>query len=140
MANENFNLTKIDPDNYLYDLNSSSHGIYVSTCDLRTINSPTSSSNNLVFLHVNCRSIFNKVHEILIPIEMSHAKVIAVTETWVDQTNNDDISIPGFSFICVPRNGKRGDGVEFFIHQNLNFSIISPNQITLSFEYLFVKL
>ena len=80
--------------------------------------------NDISFLHINCRSLTNKIHDINILNNRIKAKIIAVTETWLNDSNCDSICIPGYSFIATSRSEKTGGGVGFFIHQDIVFSSI----------------
>ena len=91
------------------------------------------------FLHINCRSLSNKLHDIIILNNNIKAKIIDVTETWLS-SDSKSIFIPGYSFISACRSGKRGGGVGFFIHQDLHFSPINLSFNFSSFEGLFVRL
>ena len=55
------------------------------------------------FLHINRRSLSNKLHDIIILNNNIKATIIAVTETWLS-SDSKSIFIPGYSFISACRS------------------------------------
>ena len=66
------------------------------------------------FLHMNRRSLSNKLQGIIILNKHVKAKVIAVTEICLGDYS-ESISNPGYSFLSVCLSGKKGVGVGFFL-------------------------
>ena len=64
--------------------------------------------HKLSFLHINCRSISNKVQDIITLNSLMKAKIIAVTETWLNPDTSESIFIPDYSFNSVYRCSGRG--------------------------------
>ena len=91
--------------------------------------------NAISFLHINCRNLPNKIHYINILNNSRKAKIIEVTETWLNDSNCDSICIPGYSFIATSRSEKRGGGVGLSIHQDIVFKFAAS-----TFEKMFVSL
>ena len=76
----------------------------------------------LHFVHLNARSILPKMEELDILALSTKAAIIAVTETWLDNTICDnDVCIPGYSIQRKDRN-REGGGVCIFIRNNINFN------------------
>ena len=86
------------------------------------------------------RGLKIKFHDINILNNRIKAKIIAVTETWLNDSNCDSICIPGYSFIATSRSEKRGGGVGFFIHQDIVFSSTKHHFAAATFENMFVNL
>lgn len=71
----------------------------------------------LTILYANCRSILPKIDH-LEPAHSPH--LIAICETWLDETiSNDKLFIPDFS----RDRDRHGGGIAMFIHESLSFSI-----------------
>ena len=51
-----------------------------------------------------------------------------ISETWLDNSNDDIFNIPGYKFISNNRQHKRGGGVGLFIKDDLNFKLRSDLQ------------
>ena len=96
--------------------------------------------HELSFLHINCRSISNKVQDIITLNSLMKAKIIAVTETWLNPDTSESIFIPDYSFNSVCRCSGRGGGVGLFIHYSIQFSSLTVPLDVTTFEHLFVKL
>ena len=76
----------------------------------------------LHFVHLNARSILPKMEELDILAHSTNATIIAVTETWLDNTICDnEVCIPDYSIQRKDRN-REGGGVCIFIRNNINFN------------------
>ena len=74
------------------------------------------------FFHLNTRSLLPKMSEVKLFASKSRAKVIMITETWLDHTVTDrEIGIPEFSVIRKDRN-RQGGGVCIYFHSSLAFN------------------
>lgn len=79
-------------------------------------------SKGLHFLHVNARSLIPKLSELKILVNKSKAAVLAISETWLDNSVTDsEINIPGYSVVRKDRN-REGGGVCIYINSNLAFN------------------
>ena len=96
--------------------------------------------HELSFLHINCRSISNKVQDIITLNSLMKAKIIAVTETWLNPDTGESIFIPDYSFNSACRCSGRGGDVGLFIHHTIQFSSLTVPLNVTTFEDLFVKL
>ena len=79
----------------------------------------------LSFLHLNCRSIINKISEITMLLNLLPVDLLAITESWLNHSNSDQVCIPGYSFVGECRQTGRGGGVGFFIKSHIKFEIMS---------------
>lgn len=93
-------------------------------------------------MHINCRSLYNKINELKLLTKKFKANIIALTETWLEAELANIISIPEYTLVHKARNkATRGGGVGFMIKNDLNFEEIeihSPEITT--FEYIAIKI
>ena len=83
----------------------------------------------LHFVHLNVRSILQKIPELRILFKRKNLAVIAFTETWLnDSVNNEEINIDGYKVIRNDRSSGHGGGVCLYIRNNLAFNVISEMQ------------
>ena len=76
----------------------------------------------LHFIHANTRSIFRKLPELKIISKETNAAVIAITETWLDDSYTDAcVSIDGYNIIRRDRVGHAG-GVCAYIREDLAYN------------------
>ena len=100
------------------------------------------SNDKCSLLHINCRSIINKLQDIQMLTEQCDANIIALPETWLNVGNENSVSIKGYNFVSKCSVVSRGGGVGFFVSDNISFKIIdlvSLNIIVTSFEILLLK-
>ena len=77
----------------------------------------------LHFIHANVRSLFHKMSEIRHISRVTNAAVIAITETWLDDSYTDDsVSIDGYSIRRRDREGHAG-GVCIYIRNDIAFNL-----------------
>ena len=79
-------------------------------------------TKGLHLIHANARSLRHKIPELNIIIQRTNASVVAVTETWLDDSiTNAEIAIEGYS---IQRNDRNtiGGGVCLYIRNNLSFN------------------
>ena len=112
--------------------------------------SDVKSHKGLRLIHINCRSIVNKIDEIRYVFE--GVDILACTETWLyDAIPNYMIDIPSMDLFRYDRNTKsRGGGVACYISRNLkiNVSVVPTLShcdtnieiLTLKCVYLFGKI
>ena len=76
----------------------------------------------LHFLHINIRSLIPKLPELRHLVYETKAAVIAISESWLDETISDgDIRVDGYSVLRRDRN-RNGGGVLVFIKDGLAFN------------------
>ena len=96
-------------------------------------------SSSLSLLHINARSMLNKINsiEFLINSISFDFNIIAITETWETESNSSLLKLPGFVKVSKARkNNENGGGVALFLKEDLKF--IQKDIITDSFESLFI--
>ena len=77
----------------------------------------------LHFIHANARSLFNKMSEIRLLSRKTNAAVIAVTETWFDNSHTDSsVGIDGYCILRRDRKG-HGGGVCVYIREDIPFNV-----------------
>ena len=84
--------------------------------------------NEINIMHLNCRSLkFNNLQINTLILSVKHKlSIIAVTETWLNERNQNMYQIPGYTFFSLVRQvKKRGGGVGFYVKDTLNCSIKS---------------
>ena len=76
----------------------------------------------LNFIHVNIRSLRNKITELSIIANKTGASIVAVSETWLDSTFTDtEITLPGYNVQRKDRNAL-GGGVCLYVKDNLAYN------------------
>ena len=68
--------------------------------------------------------------------------VLAITETWVKESNVNDLSFEGYNFVSNHRTDKIGRGVGLFIDQNFSYKILPEFNVSYAniIESLFVEI
>lgn len=133
------NCPDIDPDcNYFNDLT------YNTTySSLPPDSTQFTQSPSLSIMHLNCRSILNKLDEIKDLLTRLPVTVLALTETWLTDNEDDLINIPGYQFLSKPRYKCRGGGIAFLIKHETPFEVLGnlvETSAVSSFEGLFIRL
>ena len=119
----NYDFTDIDPDlNLMDDFNLISKTIFPDKLlDIMP------KINNFYFslLHINARSLFNKLTLIQLLIDQCGIdfSLIGVSETWLDPSSETLVSLPGYKFVCNNRRNRTGGGVGFFVKDGIHFVI-----------------
>ena len=87
-------------------------------------NDRNSFSNNLSFLHLNIRSIKNKIDNFSNFLGRLNIKfpVIGISETWLDDSFHC-VDIPGYNFLHKHRNNRTDGGVALYLADYLNFKL-----------------
>jgi hypothetical protein len=76
----------------------------------------------LHFLHLNARSVLSKLTDLRQIARTSHPAVLAVSESWLDDSITDEeIKIDGYSIVRRDRN-RNGGGVCAYITNNIAFN------------------
>ena len=119
---------------------------YLSSKDANSLLFNTSNENsNFSVLCLNIRSLsnlknFSKLEGLLSSLTLAPS-LIAITETWLKPNYSESIvNLPGYSFISNPRIQTRGNGVGFYVKDNLVYSTrLDLNRMEeKSFESLFI--
>jgi endonuclease/exonuclease/phosphatase (EEP) superfamily protein YafD len=94
-------------------------------------------------IHINARSLkknFNELENLLARIP-NKLTAIAITETWLNESNQTVFSLPGYNFVSKCRTSKTGGGVGIFLSTDYSFTIRNDlSFIASSIECLFVEL
>ena len=79
------------------------------------------TENKLSFLHLNIRSIRNKFDALLNYLHLLIRKfsIIALTETWLNDMDDDNFKIHGYNLTKVNRQNKGGGGICIFTREKL---------------------
>lgn len=87
----------------------------------------------------NVRSLKNKFHEIeTLPKTENNPDIIALTETWLNPTNENLYQIANYEAIYNSRTS-RGGGIVLYVKQNINYKILLNKTIN-SVEILTILL
>jgi Reverse transcriptase (RNA-dependent DNA polymerase)/Endonuclease/Exonuclease/phosphatase family len=93
-------------------------------------------------LHVNSRSLQKNYGELLnlIHIAETNFDIVAVTETWLTDQNDQLYQIPGYNFVNIHRTGKVGGGVGIYIESSYSYKVLVEYSIMLPYlESLFIE-
>lgn len=128
-----FDFSSSDPDAYLPEFYEVAN--YVTTKNMAKI-----CNSDLSLMHINCRSISNKLQEVELLLSSYHAEILGVSETWLK--NGDPIpAIDGYKFVLKNRDRGLGGGVGFFIQDNIKFNLIdTTNWKFEGFEYQLISI
>ena len=142
VVNELFAINRdIDPDfNYLQAKQLMSVN-YLLPNEFRDYIKTTSiGSNNLSILHLNARSLVNKIDNVINFLdELSFEfTVLAITETWANSDSDSRLSIPGYRLCNKNRTSKRGGGVAAYIKECLCFEVRNDLDQYYSDEFEFI--
>ena len=102
-------------------------------------------AHNLLIVEINTRSLpknFSKVKQFLGAVERK-PDILILVETWLENSYIKLYQLPGYEFILIPRQGKKGGGVGAYISLNLNFVVrkdLMTNFKVLSFELLIFEI
>ena len=116
-------ISNLDPDlNFFNSINNSCKMFFP-----ENLNNLNKEIINTSILHMNCRSIYNKLNEFnaflsSINLEPSFS-VIGLTETWLNEITAPLISFSDYNFVYKNRPNKIGEGVGLLINKNLDFRI-----------------
>jgi exonuclease III len=95
-------------------------------------------------LHLNTRSIVNKfdsfkelTKSLNIPLD-----IIGLTETWLNDTNEDLFKLENYDFINMNRSGKNGGGIGIYIKQGIKYKLRADINISTetTIESIFIEL
>src|SRR6218665_3106446 len=129
------NKDDIDPDqNYFANTNwDSSYATFKSWG-----NQVNTAESGFSILHINCRSMTNKLDELVSILNEMPVTILALTETWLPPEAVDSFHIPGYNFIHKSRGVAYG-GVGMFIRKNIRFSTLTNVKASDTFEKLFIQ-
>ena len=123
MANDIF--SSIDPDVNIFSCLQPSSLDSPLLAPSSLYNTIPSTPDLFSLLHLNARSLFNKINHLNILLsEINHSfSIIGISETWLDDTSGPIISIPDYTFIYNNRKNKTGGGVGLFVSNKYDFIV-----------------
>ena len=82
------------------------------------------SDSNFSLLHLNVRSLRNKVDDLTLLLANLNVKftVIGISETWL-QNDSHDVDMIGYKFIHKNRPDRSGGGVGLYLSNNFDFKM-----------------
>ena len=119
--------TEMDPDIQFY---SNTHYALNTRCDyfiedtfLTNIAGKNQYKNKLSLFHINVKSLPKHHDELELYINSLKFKfsVIALTDSWLDESKQDLFDLQGYNCLHKFRKGKRGGGVYFYIENGIDF-------------------
>ena len=92
----------------------------------KVLKTKTFTSNNILsMMHLNTRSLNNKfdsfkqlLNSLIVPFQ-----IIGLTETWLNDTNDDLYKLDTYDFVNVNRTSKCGGGVGIYIKKGIQYKI-----------------
>ena len=75
--------------------------------------------------HLNIKSLTNKLDslkQLLNSLYLPY-QIIRLTETWLNDTNDDIFKLDSYDFVKVNRTSRNGGGVGIYISKNMNFKL-----------------
>ena len=104
----------IDPDDNYYIYKPVDHG-YITPHQAVTAMGSGTSTTPFSLLHLNCRSLYYKEDDVRILLEEIQPTILAVTETWLNDTQHDTLIFPGYKFVHkCRRTGPGGGGGPYY--------------------------
>ena len=133
LENSKYVYEDIDPDVNFLDKKKSTTRYYTPN-QLRHLFKKT---NEFSILHMNCRSLNANFSSIeYLTKELNNAfDILAVTETWLNESNSDIFQMCGLEFCHQPRKGRRGGVVGILIKQGIKYKVIE--KLTTAIENIF---
>ena len=110
---------------------------YIDVGDVHDFFCPMPNSlSDFSLVHINSRSLRANFNEIcnLLHVFDSPIDVIAISETWLSDSENTPYSIKGYNFICNCRQDRTGGGVGLYIADSIVY--IKRPDLTRMFPYL----
>ena len=83
------------------------------------------SSSAINLIHINCRSLKQNFREVVNFLELLSKPLtaIAMTETWLNASNQDTFIISGYKFVSQIRSDKIGGGVGIYVNTDLPYKL-----------------
>ena len=82
------------------------------------------TTKNISLLHINSRSLnknFESLETLLYTLDNFPFSIIGITETWLHSTSPNLFNLKKYNMIRADREGRRGGGVAFYVHENFKF-------------------
>ena len=71
----------------------------------------------LEYIHTNACSMDNKQEELEAIAQQENYDIVAITETWWDDSHNWSAAVDGYKIFRRERQGKRGGGVALYVRE-----------------------
>lgn len=98
------------------------------------------NQKGLHFIHINARSLLNKIAELQLIANKSKAAIISVTETWLDDSiTNTEVNILGYTILRKDRN-RCGGGVCMYVREDIAYTSLQLDSVNNTDEMLCVEL
>ena len=98
------------------------------------------SRKNLVFLHINTRSVLPKMDQLKVWIHSSNPDVLVITETWLRKSVlNTDVDLSSYNLFLQNRSSE-GGGVAIFNKEHLQCSVVSTKSVPKQFDFLVLRI
>ena len=83
------------------------------------------NQNNTSIAHLNVQVLMSTLNEFSIMLNSYEFDIIAVTETWLQDTEyqRDYVQVNGYNTVLKNRTGKRGGGVGFYLKEQLQYKV-----------------
>ena len=117
-------LAEIDPDVNFYNSSYLDSRYYDEENFCKMCDDNNVQSSYFSLFHMNIRSASKHSEELLIHLEnLSHVfNVVALTETWLQDSNVDCINVPGYTHVYSCRDNRSGGGVSCLIKSGTSFN------------------
>ncbi|RMC09822.1 hypothetical protein DUI87_13609 [Hirundo rustica rustica] len=79
-------------------------------------------------MYTNARSMGNKQEELEAMVQQQRYDVVAITETWWDDSHSWSTALDGYRLFRRDRKGKRGGGVALYIKKAFDTISIETNE------------
>ena len=79
-------------------------------------------TDNFALIHYNCRSLaknFAMIRDHITSLDSMTFDVIALSETWLNDDNNDSFNLDGYDLVSCSRRSKKGGGVGLYIRNSM---------------------
>ncbi|KAK4823680.1 hypothetical protein QYF61_005651 [Mycteria americana] len=80
----------------------------------------TRTTAQLKCLYTNARSMGNKQKKLEAIVHQENYDMVAITETWWDNSHNWSVAMDGYKLFRRDRRGRRGGGVALYIRESLD--------------------
>ena len=88
---------------------------------IRTAN--ITNDNIFSMTHLNIKSLTNKLDSLKQLLNWLYLPYQIITETWLNDTNDDIFKLDSYDFFKVNRTSRNGGGVGIYISKNMNFKL-----------------
>ena len=115
---------KVDPDNYFYSKLTVDSLYFTEEQFKQKFASTVIGQFSLI--HFNCRSLasnFIKLKESITSLEFKF-DVIALSESWLSDNDNDIFCLEGYDILSCSRLNKKGRGVVLYIRESLQYKYL----------------